>query len=86
VKVFANIPHTLDFDKAQSSEPIQELDFEANSIQGLKFVKFQNVKNLLLFVENNCEGSDQTVINNLKLYGQPLSGTTNMEEFKRVRF
>ncbi|KAI6171499.1 putative thioredoxin [Aphelenchoides bicaudatus] len=84
VKIFANIPQTLDFDKAQSSEPIQTLDFEENALQGLKFVKFQNVKNLLLFVENNVEGGDVTAINELKLYGQPLSGSTNMEEFKRV--
>jgi thioredoxin len=84
VKVFANIPNTLDFDKAQSAEPIQMLDFEENALQNLKFVKFQNVKNITFFVENNCEGGEQTIIDEIKLYGMPLSGATNMNEFKRV--
>lgn len=84
VKVFANIPNTLDFDKAQNSEPIQMLDFEEDTLQHLKFVKFQNVKNLTLFVENNQEGGELTIIDDIKLYGQPLSGATNMDDFKRV--
>lgn len=42
------------------------------------------MKNIVLFVENNDGGGDQTVIRELKFYGQPLSGTTNMNEFKRV--
>jgi len=83
VKVFANTL-TLDFDKAESTEPIQTLDFENNPLQNLKFVKFQNVKAITFFVENNCEGGEQTVIDELKLYGMPVSGATNMNEFKRI--
>jgi hypothetical protein len=84
VKIFANVPNTLDFDKAQSAEPIQTLDFEEGNLQALKFVKFQNVKNIQFFVENNVEGGDQTVIDSIKLFGTPLSGVANMDEFKRV--
>uniref|UniRef100_A0A914C7D6 PITH domain-containing protein n=1 Tax=Acrobeloides nanus TaxID=290746 RepID=A0A914C7D6_9BILA len=83
VKVFANIPNTLDFDKAQSTEPIQTLDFSESEILPLRFVKFQNVTNLQLFVESNKGDNDKTVIKELRIYGMPLT-TTNMEEFKRV--
>uniref|UniRef100_A0A914DL85 Thioredoxin-like protein 1 n=1 Tax=Acrobeloides nanus TaxID=290746 RepID=A0A914DL85_9BILA len=83
VKVFANIPNTLDFDKAQSTEPIQTLDFSESEILPLRFVKFQNVTNLQLFVESNKGDNDKTVIEELRIYGMPLTAT-NMEEFKRV--
>ena len=84
VKIFANMPHTLDFDKAQSSEPIQALDFANETLQALKFVKFQNVKNLVLFIVNNCETGDQTIVESLRFFGQPVQGATDMGEFKRV--
>lgn len=83
VKVFANVPHTLDFDKAQAAEPIQTVDFSDSPIQALRFVKFQNVKNVQLFVENNVAGDELTVIEDIKFYGQPLS-QTQMGDFKRV--
>ncbi|KAI6225355.1 putative thioredoxin [Aphelenchoides fujianensis] len=83
VKIFANTAHTLDFDKAAGAEPIQQLDFSAQSLQGLKFVKFQNVQNIQLFVENNAGGGDQTVIESLRFFGTPLRGATDMGDFKR---
>ncbi|KAI6238270.1 putative thioredoxin [Aphelenchoides fujianensis] len=83
VKIFANTAHTLDFDKAAGAEPIQQLDFSAQSLQGLKFVKFQNVQNIQLFVENNAGGGDQTVIKSLRFFGTPLRGATDMGDFKR---
>ncbi|KAI6209091.1 putative thioredoxin [Aphelenchoides besseyi] len=84
VKVFTNNSNTLDFDKAQSAQPIQELDFSSESLQGLKFVKFQNVNSIQLFIKNNCEGGEQTVIQSLRLFGQPLRGVTDMHDFKRI--
>uniref|UniRef100_A0AC34Q057 Thioredoxin-like protein 1 n=1 Tax=Panagrolaimus sp. JU765 TaxID=591449 RepID=A0AC34Q057_9BILA len=84
VKIFANVVGTLDFDKAQNSEPIQTLDFDEAEIINLRFVKFQNVKNIQLFVENNKGGGEQTVIDEIKLYGQPVEQSTNMSEFTRV--
>ncbi|KAI6231285.1 putative thioredoxin [Aphelenchoides besseyi] len=84
VKVFTNNSNTLDFDKAQSAQAIQELDFSSDSLQGLKFVKFQNVNSVQLFIKDNCEGGEQTVIESLRLFGQPLRGVTDMHDFKRV--
>ncbi|CAD5208645.1 unnamed protein product [Bursaphelenchus xylophilus] len=83
VKVFANVTTTLDFDNAQNAEPIQNLNFEADSLQNLKFVKFQNVKNIQLFIANNKGDHDVTIIEDLRLYGQVL-GQTQMTDFKRV--
>uniref|UniRef100_A0A915EKR0 Thioredoxin-like protein 1 n=1 Tax=Ditylenchus dipsaci TaxID=166011 RepID=A0A915EKR0_9BILA len=83
VKVFANTPTTLDFDKAQSSQGIQTLDFGDEPLQGLYYVKFQNVQSIQLFVEDNQAGSDKTIIEKLKLYGTPLQAT-NMQDFKRI--
>lgn len=49
----------------------------------LKFVKFQSVQNIQLFIKDNQSGGDVTQIDHLVLYGSPIS-TTNMGEFKRV--
>lgn len=53
IKLFINQPRTLDFDQASSMEPIQTIDVaiddlvKANPIP-LRFVKFQNVQNLIV--------------------------------------
>ena len=49
----------------------------------LRFVKFQNVKNLVIFVKDNQEGGEVTQIDYLAIIGQTID-TTNMSEFKRV--
>lgn len=84
VKIFANLPLTLDFDRAQSAEPIQTLDFGETDLVALRFVKFQNVNSIQLFVENNKGEKDKTIIDDLRIYGTPLTGAINMEELKRV--
>lgn len=53
VKLFINQPRTLDFDQASSMEPVQHLEIpqkdlvDSNPIP-LRFVKFQNVQNLIV--------------------------------------
>lgn len=49
----------------------------------LRYVKFQNVQNIQLFIKDNQNGSDTTQIDHLAIIGSPIS-TTNMGEFKRV--
>ena len=49
----------------------------------LKFVKFQNVQNLQLFIKDNQSGDENTQIDYLCIIGTPI-GTTNMNDFKRV--
>ncbi|GBP77382.1 Thioredoxin-like protein 1 [Eumeta japonica] len=87
VKLFINQPRTLDFDQAAGNQCVQDLILSASDLEGvpvpLKFVKFQNVQNIQLFIEDNQSGGDITQIDHLAFYGSPIS-TTNMGEFKRV--
>lgn len=49
-----------------------------------RFVKFQNVSELTLFVESNIGEEPTSVIQRLRLIGQ-TQAATNMGDFKRVR-
>ncbi|XP_072019784.1 thioredoxin-like protein 1 [Amphiura filiformis] len=88
VKVFANLPNSMDFDGAERSEPIQTLeltkdDVAETGIIGLKFVKYQNVHSLTLFVKDNQGDEETSQIDYLGLIGVPVN-TTKMDDFKRV--
>lgn len=88
LKIFINQPRTLDFDQASNMEPVQMLDLspadvsEGNIVQ-LRYVKFQNVQNLQIFVKDNHGGKETTRIDYFCLIGSPVT-TTKMGEFKRV--
>jgi len=88
VKIFINQPSTLDFDKAEGYEPTQQIDLSADDLKegnviNLRYVKFQNVQNLTLFVSDNQGGDDVTQLDYLGIIGSPVQ-TTNMQDFKRV--
>ncbi|XP_070550906.1 thioredoxin-like protein 1 [Ptychodera flava] len=88
VKIFSNLPNALDFDKAESYEPVQTLrltkdDVTEDTIVGLKFVKFQNVQNVTIFIKDNQDGEETTIVEYISFIGSPVAAT-NMDEFKRV--
>jgi len=88
IKLFINQPQTLDFDAAESMSPIQAFelgpdDIGDNSLIPLRFVKFQNVQSLLIFVKDNQGNAETTQIDHLAVFGSPII-QTNMNEFKRV--
>lgn len=88
IKLYINQPRTIDFDMADSNTSIQDLEFSAKDIEEgnpvpLRYVKFQNVQNLQIFVKDNQSGSEITRIDHLSIIGSPIS-TTNMGEFRRV--
>lgn len=58
-------------------------DVTGEKLVELRFVKFQNVSNLHIFVKDNFCGSETTQIDSLTIYGMPTT-TTNMQDFKRV--
>lgn len=88
IKIFVNQPNEVDFDSGERMEGVQKLVLEESDITGdkiipLRFVKFQNVNNIVIFVVDNQGGDDITKITYLKLIGVPCDAT-NMNDFKRV--
>ncbi|EDV21248.1 uncharacterized protein TRIADDRAFT_30625 [Trichoplax adhaerens] len=88
VKLFTNQTVSLDFDKAEAKQSTQQFeltgeDVSEGNVINLRYVKFQNVENITLFVKNNQGGDDITVINHLAFIGN-LIDKTDMSSFKRV--
>lgn len=87
IRIFMNQPNTLDFDSAGSMIATQDITLTPGQLDGspitLKFVKFQNVQNLQIFIKDNQSGDEVTQIDYLGIIGTPI-GTTNMNDFKRV--
>ncbi|KAF1333124.1 Thioredoxin-like protein, partial [Globisporangium splendens] len=86
VKLFANRT-SLGFSDAGDIEPTQTIeltdeDLEPNKEIELRFVKFQRVKSVTIFVEEN-NGAEETVISGLKLFGERIAGT-NMNDLKKI--
>lgn len=88
VRLFINQPRTMDFDMAESHVSVQDLvveqkDLESGAPIQLRFVKFQNVQNIQLFVKDNQSGEETTIIDHLAFIGSPIA-TTKMDDFQRV--
>ncbi|ESO90964.1 hypothetical protein LOTGIDRAFT_217500 [Lottia gigantea] len=87
LKIFINQPHTLDFDQAESMKPVQIVELNPEDLTeglvSLRFVKFQNVQTLTVFIKDNQEGGEVTQVDYIGFVGSPVS-STNMADFKRV--
>lgn len=64
--------YSLDAKELENGQPVN-----------LRYVKFQNVQNIQIYVRNNQTGGDVTQIDYLGFIGSPLM-TTKMTDFKRV--
>jgi len=77
----------LGFEDVEDVEPAQTLTLSASDLResaparDLYFVKFQRVKSLTFFVEDNAGGADVTAIGGLRVLGKTVA-TTNMNDFK----
>jgi PITH domain len=77
----------LGFEDCGDVDPTQTLELTAADLRDntdptlLKFVKFQKVKSLTFFIEDNA-GGDITALGSLKVIGKTIS-TTNMKDFKK---
>ncbi|EEY60465.1 thioredoxin-like protein, putative [Phytophthora infestans T30-4] len=86
IKLYVNRPN-LGFSDAGDVEPTQTIELKEedllpeNDVE-LRFVKFQRVKSVSVFVEENY-GAEETVLSSLKFFGEPLAGT-NMNELKKI--
>ncbi|XP_015269340.1 PREDICTED: thioredoxin-like protein 1 [Gekko japonicus] len=88
VKMFINLPRSIDFEEAERSEPTQALelspdDIKEDSIIPLRYVKFQNINSVTLFVQSNQGDEEATRITYFTFIGTPVQAT-NMNDFKRV--
>lgn len=87
LKIFINQPRTIDFDMAESFTAVQDLVLDPNDLAGnpvnLRYVKFQNVQNIQIFIKDNQSGGDVTQLDYIGFIGSPIA-TTKMDDFKRV--
>ncbi|CAN6308961.1 unnamed protein product [Urochloa humidicola] len=87
VKLFSNKEH-MGFSNVNDYPPSDTLDLSTdhlaeNKPATLKYVKFQNVRSLTIFIEDNQSGSDVTKIHKIALYGTTVD-TTNMKDLKKI--
>ena len=85
VHIFVN-RENLGFEDCDDVDPTQTLDLTTdettmNTPIQLKFVKYQRVKSLTLFISDN-NGGDITALGGIKIYGFPVD-TVNMNDFKK---
>jgi len=87
LKIFTN-KHAMDFQSAESTPAVQELDLSADDVEKgtlipLKFVKFQSVNSVTFFLVDNQTGAETTAVKYIRLIGTPVQ-STNMKDFQRV--
>lgn len=77
----------LGFEDVDDVEPTQTLELTAADLKEdadpilLKFLKFQRVKSITLFIDENA-GGDVSALGGLKVMGRTVA-TTNMKDFKK---
>ena len=87
VKLFVNVP-SCGFTDAEANLPTQELDLgeaEVGKRIELRYVKFQNVDSLTIFIASNQaedDGEGSTAVSTVKLWGFTVQ-STNMKDVRR---
>jgi len=77
----------MGFEDCDEVDPTQTLELTAEDLKEtaepiqLKYVRFQRVKCLTIFIEDN-QGGEVTALGGLKLFGRSVA-TTNMSDFKK---
>eukprot|EP00455_Lapot_gusevi_P033758 TRINITY_DN369_c0_g1_i1.p1 TRINITY_DN369_c0_g1~~TRINITY_DN369_c0_g1_i1.p1 ORF type:complete len:177 (-),score=55.99 TRINITY_DN369_c0_g1_i1:150-680(-) len=86
VKLFVNNAN-IGFAEAADEPAVQEFDLKPAHLDGspleLRFVKFQNVHTLTVFVASNQQDSPSTYLSQIALSGQSIQGM-NVSEIKAV--
>ncbi|KAL0464190.1 UNVERIFIED_CONTAM: PITH domain-containing protein [Sesamum latifolium] len=77
VKLFANREH-MGFSNVNDFPPSDTVILSTENLKGkpviVKYVKFQNVRSLTIFIEDNQSGSDITKVQKIVLYGTTIWG------------
>ncbi|XP_022897926.1 PITH domain-containing protein At3g04780 [Olea europaea var. sylvestris] len=86
VKLFANKEH-MGFSNVNDYPPSDIAVLSEDNLKGkpviLKYVKFQNVRSLTIFIEDNQSGSDITKVQKIVLSGTTVD-TTDMKGLKKI--
>ncbi|XP_076888302.1 PITH domain-containing protein At3g04780-like [Bidens hawaiensis] len=86
VKLYTNKEH-MGFSNVSDFPPSDTLTLSPENLQGkpvvLKYVKFQNVRSLTIFIEDNQSGSDITKVQKIILHGSTVE-TTDMKGLKKI--
>ncbi|KAI0316801.1 PITH domain-containing protein [Amylostereum chailletii] len=77
-----------DVQDAEEPDVAQKLELTADQTRegrriGLRFVRFQSVNSLHIFVESNQGGSDITRIDSIDVVGQPVESTKDLSGLKK---
>ena len=84
IHIFLN--REVGFEDWEDVDPTQTLHLTAEDLKEtadpilLKYVKFQRVRNITLFIEDNA-GGDITALGGMQFFGRPVL-TVNMDDFK----
>jgi thioredoxin len=87
IKLYVNRP-TLGFDEVDSVEPTQTLeltegDYADDKLIPLRFVKWQSVSSVVIFIGSNLGEEETTQLKQLIFVGQTVE-TTKMDELKKI--
>ncbi|ESQ49602.1 hypothetical protein EUTSA_v10021632mg [Eutrema salsugineum] len=86
VKFFSNKEHMC-FSNVNDFPPSDTAELTEENLKGkpvvLKYVKFQNVRSLTIFIEDNQSGSELTKVQKIALYGSTVE-TTDMKGLKKI--
>jgi len=88
IKLILNRP-VLGFDDVDEGAVVQELELTPEQLaEGkplpLRFVRFQAVNSLHIFVESNQGGEEQTRIDAIDVFGTPVGGTRDLSGLRKV--
>lgn len=77
IHLYTNHPHNLDFSEADDTPPTQAITLSANDWNkdgtaniSLRFVKFQNISSLVLYVTKGDGDGDKVRLDRVRLVGE----------------
>lgn len=87
MKLFLHRP-SYSFADCESEEPTETINLTPEQLKGeqevkVKFVKFQSVNDLTIFIPSNQDDTPVTFLNKLEFIGTVVGGT-NMSELKKI--
>ena len=90
IRLFTNRTANIDFDEADEAEPTQEIELketdwnsEDTASVSLRYVKFQKITTLILYVQRGEEGAETVRLDRIRLIGE-AGPTREMGKLQKV--